>query len=179
MQVPTALKSTALLAALAGVLMLAGCDGDSEPTQALVVNMPMAVPAQYPTTGTVLAWMRLDGGSRIAMDVNTVNETVSGVLIVSAGAHTVEIIVEFDDDSLGILELARTILPVTVAGGTTTVSFVQNDYTYANNDNDTYPNVIELIAGSDPLDENSFPDNGSVPDSGRWNTMVWNRTNWR
>lgn len=160
--------------------MLAGCEGDSESNQALVVNMPMAVPAQYPSDGEVLAWMRLDDGSRIAMDVDTANETVSGVLNnVSAGAHTIEIIVEFDADTFGVLELARTSLPVTADGSRIEISFEQNDYTYANSDNDTYPNVIELIAGSDPLDENSFPDNGSVPDSGRWNTMVWDQTNWR
>jgi hypothetical protein len=181
MHVPSPLGSRALLLGLSlfGMLILAGCDDESEPTQAVVVNMPMAVPAQYPSSGRVLAWMRLDGGNRIAMDVDTVNETVSGVLSASAGDHTIEIIVEFEDNSLGILELARTVLPVTVTGGTTRVSFEQNDYTYANDDTDTYPNVIELIAGSDPLDGSSVPDDGSVPESGRWNTMAWDQTNWR
>jgi hypothetical protein len=165
---------------LTGLLIVTGCDGESGSSQALVVNMPMAVPAQYPGDGTVLAWMRLDGGNRIAMDVDIANETISGVFNnVSVGDHTIDIIVEFDDDSLGILELARTSLPVTADGSRIEISFEQNDYTYANSDNDTYPNVIELIAGSNPLDESSFPDDGSVPDSGRWNTMVWDQTNWR
>jgi hypothetical protein len=142
----------------------------------------MAVPAQYSADGTVLAWMRLDGGSRIPMDVDEANETVSGVFnSVSFGDHTIEIIVEFDADAFGVLELARTTLPVTVSGGTTTISFEQNDYTYAHSDNDTYPNVVELMVDppTDPFDENSFPDDGSLPDSGRWNLMVWDQTNWR
>ena len=70
-------------------------------------------------------------------------------------------------------------MPVVADGSNISISFEQNDYSYANDDNDTYPNVIELIAESDPRDELSVPGNGSVADSGRWNTMRWDQTNWR
>jgi len=127
----------------------------------------------------VLAWVSVDGGERMPLEVNTTNETLSGTVEdISAGNHTIVIIIEFEDDVLGVLEIARTSLPVDVDGNTTIV-LQQSDYTHANDDSDTYVNVQELIAGSDPFDGTNVPAAGSVPAGGRWNTMVWDQTNWR
>lgn len=180
MLTPADMRARSLLGALAlaGALAATGCEEKSQSSQALVVNVPLAVPAQYPGNGEVLAWVRVDGGTRQPLDVNA-DDTVSGVVRVDFGERTIEIIIEFDRDLLGVLELARATFRVTVDGGSVNLSFEQNDYVYANDDSDTYPNVAELIAGSDPLDGSDVPAPGSVPDSGRWNMMRWGQTNWR
>lgn len=169
--------------ALAMLLVLTGCGNESsQPPTRLEINMSTAGPSQYPDTGTLLAWVVIDGGARIPLSVDTVNETVSGVISgVPPGQHTIEIIIEFEfnDTALGILELARTTLTVDVTGATTTVNFDQNSYVHANDDNDAYSNAQEIIGGSDPFDGASVPPPGSVPTGGVWNTMQWNRSNWR
>lgn len=177
-------RLVAAAGALAALLLATGCGPESSSppgSTRLVINMS-AGPSQYPPTGTVLAWVVVDGGPRIALSVDTVNDTVSGVINgVAPGQHTIEIIIEFqfNDTALGILELARTSMTVNVSGGTTTVSFDQSDYVHANNDNDPYTNAQEIIAQSDPFDAMSLPPVGSVPAGGLWDTMRWDRSNWR
>ena len=167
-----------------GSLSLAGCDTESASGGAsaqVLLTVPNA--AQYPPTGRVRAVVTVDGGPRIELNVNQTTGTISGIVPVSIGQHTIVITLEFvfNDTAVSDVVLATYTQIVDVSGGQTNITFTQSDYVFPNDDTDEYANLGEVLAGTDPFDGNDKPIEGplGLETSGLWNLMRWGASNWQ
>jgi len=104
-------------------------------------------------TGTLSAFVTIDGGSPIAMTIDptgtgSASATIPGLTLAS---HTVTITYEFDD-GVGILVVATATNTVDLTAGDGSISFVEADYDLASHDadGDGISNAAELAAGTDP-----------------------------
>ncbi len=163
-------------------MSLAGCDTESASGGAsaqVLLTMPNV--AQYPPTGRVRAGVTVDGGPRIELSVNQTDGTISGIVPVSIGQHTIVITLEFvfNDTAVGNVVLATYTEIVDVTGGQNNITFTQSDYVFPNDDTDEYANLGEVLAGTDPFDGGDEPQGGILPTSGVWNLMQWGASNWQ
>jgi len=156
------LRSVLSLLVLSAVLV--GCkDSPSisvEPS--LSVEIPKVLQARaLPSNGILTAYIIVDppSGTRHPLQVNSVSNTVSGTIQASIGPHTLQLVFEFTDNSYGKVVLARVEASITVGvGSNNSLSFDSQNYDYSvDADGDAFSNVDELLAGTDPTDNQSVP----------------------
>ncbi len=74
-----------------------------------------------------------------------------------SGQYTVNIIFETDLPGFGNIILAEASKEIDITPGGNTLSFYKSDYSYPDDDEDRYNNLVEINAGTDPLNGNSMP----------------------
>ncbi len=155
----TGSKQVAAAVLLFASALLIACDSDTPTTPdgpSLSIAMPAGVrPAQL-TTGTLQAFISVDGGPRTPLTVDLANNRVTGSVTVGTGSHNFRILFDFQDDDFGVVTIAEATQAVTVGTGTS-VSFAANEYTFPDDDGDGFSNAAELGARSDPRSASAIP----------------------
>ena len=147
-----------LLLSLALALTVTACSDSSTPgneTKAVVTEIPEAIQKfTLTTTGTLLAWAIVDGGTPVAMNINTVAGTASVTITdLSRASHTVQIIYEYNIGGT-LYTLATASNTVDLSSGSGSLNFASGDFDTASHDSDGdgISNADEVAAGTDPGD---------------------------
>ena len=142
------------------ILVLSACSSsdDTVTTTETVTDIPQFIQklALNTTDGHLEAWITIDGGAPIPMDLagGTASASIPNL---SRSVHTVEIKFEFTDD-VDTITLATATKSVDLSSGDGSLSFADEDYTTNfDEDNDTFTNLIEVTNDSDPLNEFDIP----------------------
>lgn len=147
-------SATRIIIGIAFIGTLYACDSgnNGSSTSVAQTEIPAALQKLTLGTGTLTAFVTIDAGSPIAMDITTVPDSGSATIPgLSMAMHTVTITYEFTD-GVGTLVVATATNTVDLTAGDGTISFVATDYDLASHDEDTdgVSNADELAAGSDP-----------------------------
>ena len=136
------------------ILALSACSSsdDTGTTAETVTDIPEFIQklALNTTDGSLVAWITIDGGAPILMDLagGTASASIPGL---SRTTHSVEIKFEFTD-GVDTITLATTAGTVDLSSGDGSLTFADADYNYNfDNDNDGLSNINEIINGFDPL----------------------------
>ena len=151
-------RTTTLQLILSACLLLAlsACSSNDNTvaTAETATEIPQAILkfALNTTDGNLLAWIKIDGGIRSPMTVDSTAGTVSASIPgLSRATHTVLIEFEFTD-GVDTITLATVSTTVDLSAGDASLTFADTDYTTSyDDDHDGITNVTEIINGTDPL----------------------------
>ena len=136
------------------ILVLSACSSNNNDTVATAetaTEIPQFIQKLALTDGNLVAWITIDGGEPILMDLagGTASASIPNL---SRSVHTVEIKFEFTD-GVGTITLATATGTVDLSSGDGSLSFADTDYKIDyDDDNDGDTNLEEVINGTSPLD---------------------------
>lgn len=154
---------TKAIGVIALALLLNACSSDNNQAATNTGNSTKTV-AQVPwealtvpVLSNLRAYVIIDGntGSRIAMTINTTNNTATASIPgLSLASHTVQIVYEYIDGTTTYIVAQSSVEPVDLTGGSTTFNIPSTAYVTASFDTDTdgLSNAYELAAGTNPGD---------------------------
>ena len=116
------------------------------------------VAAGLPDNGQLLAVITQNGQTLASQALVDGQADVSFYLALSPGTYQLDLTIEFESDAFGRVSLTdpQSTSIEMIAGQTNTLVFLEQDYSYPNNDDDLYNNLVELQNGTDPNIDNEF-----------------------
>lgn len=136
--------------------LLISCEPETPISQGgVAIPKALVKAATIIPNGVLSAYLQIDGGSRIPMNVDLVNGVAQIDVNVNPGNHTITIEFEFlRDGTTQAVVLARTSQNVTAESGNNIVNVNPQTYSFPDDDDDNIPNITELVIGSNPNRKN-------------------------
>ena len=161
---PNLLKSTSYLLCL---LMLSACGNDIETsyvdngTDTGSITLPRALLRASTTVKNNLnVFLTVNGGERVEMSVN--GDIATATVDQPSGSATYQVDVEYQSDASSA---AVPIVTASKSSSSGTVNFTEADFVFQHSDTDTYTNLREVEAGSDPSSSDSRPGNDNFEEN--------------
>ena len=145
-----------LLVFIIGLLTLPACSSGGGGTQLATMTTVAEVPTTLlaiPTSGTLRAYVAIDGGVRTELSIVSSIATRS-IPSLSRASHNVLLEFEFTDSGSNTVTVATASKTVDLSAGDASLTFINADYDLANydDDNDGLSNATEIAAGTNPMD---------------------------
>lgn len=146
-----------MTACLLAVISACNNSNSSNTETTSVTKVPASIQKLTLPSGTLRAWVTVDGGTRIEMTIDSVAGTASATIPgLTRDTHTVLIEYELTDTN-GTITLASASQTADLSEGPLTITFTDSDYnTSYDEDNDGLTNVEELAMGKNPWGQPEF-----------------------
>lgn len=141
--------------------MVSACNQSTStnPETTAVTRIPASIQKlTLPPSGTLRAWITIDGGTRIEMtldpDAGTATVTIDDLTL-----EPHDVLIEYEyTDAIGVITVATASTTADMSAGSLTISFADSDYTTDyDEDNDGLTNAQELSLGKNPRIQPAFP----------------------